>query len=143
VPADDVWLLVRRSISNPAKLDYYLSNADESTRLEMLAHIASTRYTIEQCFEEGKDDVGLDQYEVRTWPSWHRFITLGMMALAWLASVRTKLPGEGRFPYAPAISPDLEHELATPAPGEKSPPLLTRSYGRRRCLPGAFPKSAA
>ncbi|WP_437590205.1 hypothetical protein [Sorangium sp. So ce1000] len=57
-----------------------------------LAHVTSARYTSEQCFEEAKDDVGLDHYEVRSRPSWHRYITLGMMALAWLAFVR----GHGR-----------------------------------------------
>ena len=30
----------------------------------------------------------LDEHEVRYWPSWHRHITLSMMAHAWLASVR-------------------------------------------------------
>src|SRR6185312_4498737 len=90
-PAGESWLLARRSISDPSEVAYYLSNAPKDTSLETLARVASARYTVEQCFEEGKDDVGLDQYEVRTWPSWHRHVTLSMMALAWLASVRAKL----------------------------------------------------
>ena len=143
MPGDDVWLLVRRSVSNPTKLAYYLSNADATATLELLAHIANTRYTIEQCFEEAKDDVGLDQYEVRTWPSWHRFITLGMMALAWLASVRANLPDEGCFPYAPVINPELGREMPASTPGEKSPQPPMRARDRRRWLPGVFPKFAA
>ncbi len=91
LPAGEVWLLARRSLSDPSKIAYYLSNAGEATSIEMLLRVASTRYTIEQCFEEAKDDLGLDQYEVRTWQSWHRHITLSMMALAWLASVRAKI----------------------------------------------------
>lgn len=91
LPADQVWLLARRSISNPTEIAWYLSDAPADTPLATLAHVAASRFTIEQCFEEAKDDVGLDQYEVRTWPAWHRHITLAMMALAWLASVRISL----------------------------------------------------
>jgi SRSO17 transposase len=91
LPADDVWLLARRSVSDPKDIAWYLSNAPSDTPLRVLARVAATRFTIEQCFEEAKDDVGLDQYEVRTWPAWHRHITLAMMALAWLASVRLAL----------------------------------------------------
>jgi hypothetical protein len=116
LPTDEVWLLARRSISKPSEVAYYLSNAEADTPLATLAHVASTRYTIEQCFEEAKDDVGLDHYEVRTWSSWYRYITLGMMALAWLVFARAKLPDEGTFPYAPAINPEPEHEAAAAAP---------------------------
>ena len=41
---------------------YYLSNTDAEISLATLAHVASSRYTIEQCFEDAKDDVGLDHY---------------------------------------------------------------------------------
>jgi SRSO17 transposase len=40
-----------------------------------------------------KGEVGLDQYEVRLYPSWYRHITLAMLALAYLAVVRSRLPG--------------------------------------------------
>ncbi|WP_437715940.1 hypothetical protein WMF45_05705 [Sorangium sp. So ce448] len=66
---------------------YYLSNAGANTPLTTLAHDASTRYTIELCFEEAKDNVGLDHYEVRSWPSWHRYISMRSVdpILAWCA----------------------------------------------------------
>ena len=83
--------MARRSLAAPTEIAYYLSNAGTGMTLPMLAWVAARRYTIEQCCEEAKDDVGLDHYEVRTWPSWHRYVTLMMMALAWLASVRAKL----------------------------------------------------
>jgi SRSO17 transposase len=143
VPSEEVWLLARRSVSKPSEMAYYLSNADADVSLATLAHVASSRYTIEQCFEEAKDDVGLDHYEVRTWPSWHRYITLGMMALAWLASARAMLPDEDCFPYAPVLNPELGVEPALAAPGEKTPPFLKKALDRRRWLPGAFLKFAA
>ena len=88
LPGRDGWLLVRRSMTDPEELAYYLSNAPAETPLLKLAQVAATRYTIEQCFEEAKGHTGLDQYEVRYWHSWYRHITLSLMAHAWLASLR-------------------------------------------------------
>jgi len=88
LPGPDGWLIARRSISKPTEIAYYLSNAPIDTPLLKLAQVASTRYTVEQCIEEAKGETGLDEYEVRYWHSWHRHITLSMMAHAWLASVR-------------------------------------------------------
>jgi SRSO17 transposase len=89
VPGPECWLLARRSISDLEEIAYDLSNAPADTTLETLAQVASQRWTIEQCIEEGKGETGLDEYEVRSWDSWHRHITLSMMAHAWLASVKT------------------------------------------------------
>jgi SRSO17 transposase len=60
-------LLVRRSITEPDKLIYYLTFAPENTPVSTLVSVAGTRWTIESCFEAAKGEVGLDQYEVRTW----------------------------------------------------------------------------
>jgi len=88
LPGADAWLLARRSLNDPTELAYFLSNAPAETPLLTLAQVAATRYTVEQCIEEAKGEAGLDNYEVRHWHSWHRHITLSMMAHAWLASVR-------------------------------------------------------
>jgi SRSO17 transposase len=90
LPGPDAWLVTRRSVSDPTDIAYYLSNAPVDTPLLKLAQVASSRYTVEQCIEEAKGETGLDEYEVRYWHSWHRHITLSMMAHAWLASVRCK-----------------------------------------------------
>lgn len=90
LPGREGWLVVRRSVSDPDELAFYLSNAPAQTDLLTLAQVAATRYTIEQCLEEGKGETGLDQYEVRYWHSWYRHITLSMMAHAWLASIRLR-----------------------------------------------------
>jgi SRSO17 transposase len=90
LPADDVWLLARRSIKDQSDIAYYLSNAGTETLLSTLAQVAASRWSIEQCFKEAKGQAGLDEYEVRLWHSWYRHITLVMMAHAWLASVRQR-----------------------------------------------------
>jgi len=95
LPGETVWLLARRSTKDPGDTAYYLSNAPEETPLRTLASVATARWTIEQCFREAKGETGLDEYEVRLWHSWHRHITLVMMAHAWLAATRRKVPEKG------------------------------------------------
>jgi SRSO17 transposase len=95
MPGPDGWLLARRSISDPTEIAYYLSNAPDGTPLQTMARVASARYTVEQCIEEAKGDAGLDAYQIRHWQSWHRHITLSMMAHAWLASIRDKEAKKG------------------------------------------------
>jgi len=110
LPGPDVWLLARRSVADPEEISYYLCLAPEEISLSKLAGVASTRYTIEQCFEEGKGETGLDHYEVRYWHSGHRHITLSMMAHAWLTSVR--LSGEGKKRYGSGRSDGSGSEKA-------------------------------
>ena len=89
------WLLVRRSVSKPEELAYYVCFGPAETALEELVRVAGTRWSIEECFEEAKGQVGLDQYEVRKWDGWYRHITLAMLAHAYLAVVRNQALGKG------------------------------------------------
>jgi SRSO17 transposase len=88
------WLLARRSITDPTDIAYYLSDASGDTSLQTLASVTAVRWTVEQCIEESKGEVGLDEYEVRYWQSWHRHITCAMLAHAWLAHIRSQARGE-------------------------------------------------
>jgi SRSO17 transposase len=90
-PPWDHWLLVRRSCSDPKDLAYYVVFGPDRTTLAALAQIAGRRWTIEECFEVAKQEVGLADYEIRSWHGWYRHITLAMLALAFLASMRVKL----------------------------------------------------
>lgn len=86
------WLLVRRSLvegEKPAKRAYVLVFAKAQTTLVEMAEAIGVRWTVEQCFEEGKGEVGLDHYEVRSWQGWYRHITLCMLAHAFLVVLRT------------------------------------------------------
>ncbi len=82
------WLLVRRSLSDPQQMTAFRAFAPADTSLETLAAVAGRRWCIECCFEQAKGEVGLDQYEVRSWAGWHRHVTLSMAALAFLSVVR-------------------------------------------------------
>lgn len=84
------WLLVRRSIAKPEELAYYVVFAPEGSRLAELVRVAGSRWAIEECLESAKGEVGLDQYEVRKWAGWYRFITLALLAHAYLTVLRAK-----------------------------------------------------
>ena len=98
LPGPAVWLLARRSVSDPTEIAYYLAWAPPAPTLYDLARIAATRYTVEQCIAEAKGEAGLDQYEVRLWPSWHRHLTLALLAHAWLASLPAMEAAKGGSP---------------------------------------------
>ena len=82
------WLLVRRSLSAPTELTAYMVFAPHATPLQEVVRVAGSRWTVESSFEAAKGEVGLDQYEVRSWTAWYRHITLAMWALALLTVMR-------------------------------------------------------
>jgi len=85
------WLMIRRSCKEPGKLAYYLVFAAEDTAFAELAGAAGLRWTIEECFERAKDDLGLDHCEARSWHGWHRHMSLVMAAAAFLARLAADL----------------------------------------------------
>jgi SRSO17 transposase len=89
-------LLIRRpldALDDPKQLAYYLTFAPQGTRTETLIAVAGRRWAIEESLAAAKGEVGLDHYEVRHSHGWYRHITLAMLALAYLAVVRARLPG--------------------------------------------------
>jgi len=83
------WLLARRSIGEPTEIAYYVCYGPRTTRLLDLAKVAGSRWRIEECFQQAKNDAGLDHYQVRTWRAWYAHITLAMAGHAWLVAART------------------------------------------------------
>jgi SRSO17 transposase len=84
------WLLIRRPLEDPSDLAYYLAYGPEETSVQELVRVCDRRWAIEEDFAEAKGEVGLDQYEVRTWTAWHRFITLCLLAHAALVVLRQR-----------------------------------------------------
>lgn len=79
----EYWLMLRRSLAD-GELAYYVCRVPPGTDLQKMAQVAGTRWTVEECFEAAKGQVGLDHYEVRNWHGWYRHITLAMLAHAYL-----------------------------------------------------------
>ena len=92
-------LLVRRSLKDASEKAYYYTYAPSGTPLKTLVEVAGSRWAIEECFEQAKQETGLDEYEVRTWAGWHRHVTLSMFAHAMLAVIRARAR-RGRRPTA-------------------------------------------
>jgi len=85
------WLLIRRNIKDHTDVAFYIAFAPDIKSLQDMAKTAGSRWTIEECFEMAKGEVGLDQYQVRSWVGWYRHITFAMLALAFLTKLRWKL----------------------------------------------------
>ena len=95
-PGEIHWAIYRRNLDGSEPRDY-LSNAPEDTPLETLAYVGGSRWRIETEFETEKSDVGLDEYETRTWAGWHHHVALCLLGGAFLLSLQQAWGG-GRCP---------------------------------------------
>ena len=92
-PGEIHWAVYRRNLDG-SEPRYYLSNAPEDTPLEILAYVGGSRWRIETEFETEKSDVGLDEYETRTWAGWHHHAALCPLGGAFLLSLHQAWGGE-------------------------------------------------
>ena len=83
--ADQHLLLVRRSITKPSELAYYVCRSRTPVPLAELVRVAGSRWGVEETFQFAKNETGLDHYQVRRYDAWYRHITLSMLAAAFLA----------------------------------------------------------
>ncbi len=90
LPGPEVWLLLRRHPRHH-ELTTYLCHAPADMPLAALAHLAGRRGPIESCFQEGKQNVGLGDYEGRRGQGWHRHVTLCLLAHFFLVRQATRL----------------------------------------------------
>jgi SRSO17 transposase len=79
-------LLIRRNIAT-GELAFYRCWTSAPVSLARLVQVAGIRWCVEESFQAAKGQVGLDQYQVRGWKPWHRFVTLAMLALAFLSTL--------------------------------------------------------
>lgn len=86
-----VYLLLRKSTTNPEEVSYYITFAKDTTTFDEIVAAAGSRWSIEECFEVAKSQVGLDQYEVRSYTGWYRHITLSMLAMAFLNQLNVEI----------------------------------------------------
>jgi len=84
------WLLLRRSVTAPEEVAYFVCGGPPTTDLATLVRVAGQRWPIDEGFAMAKGDGGLDEYEVRSWTGWYRHITLSLFALAVLSVIRAR-----------------------------------------------------
>lgn len=88
LPSKKVWLIVRKD--EDGSLHYYISNAPENTNKNKFYRVLPMRWSIEQCFEDGKKYLGMDHYEHRSWQAWHRHMLFVFLAMFFLHILRIK-----------------------------------------------------
>ena len=99
LPGRDVWLVLRRSLGEEPELKTYLSIAPLDTPQTELVRIAGMRWPVETAIEDGKDNLGMGDYMVRSWIGWHHHMTECILAHHFLVRVQKRLERE-----APALT---------------------------------------
>ena len=82
------WVLFSKSLDEDEEQAFYLVAGPARTTLTRLARTAGARWSVEGGFESAKQEVGLADYEVRSWTGWYRHVTLSLLAHAILAALR-------------------------------------------------------
>jgi SRSO17 transposase len=94
LPGPDVWLVLRRNLEPVPVLKTYLCNAPPDTSSATLSWLVVQRGAVEIVIREGKDDLGLDHYEVRGWRGWHHHLTMTLLAHHFLVRLRRQWGGK-------------------------------------------------
>lgn len=93
IGGQECWLLVARNVLD-GEVKYFLSNASEDTPVQVMLHVAFSRWRIERIFQDAKGQVGLDHFEVRNYLSLMRHLILSMVSLLFLMKETQRLRGK-------------------------------------------------
>jgi len=95
MPSRPAWLVATRTRGPKPERKYFLAECSWRTSLQEILRAAFSRWSIEQCFEQGKQELGMDQYETRSWAGWHHHMTLVILAHHFLVLERGKRGKKG------------------------------------------------
>ncbi len=96
LPTRDHWLIAARNPEEPDVIKFFVSNAPAGTPIEWLAYVGYSRWSIERCFQEDKDELGFDHFEVRSWRAIHRHMYLTQISHLYLNKARERLMDQER-----------------------------------------------
>ena len=99
LPDRPVWLVIKRTMGADPVYSYAISNAPASTPWRLLVWLSGVRWTVEQCFEESKTELGMDHYEVRKYPGWHHHMLTCMLAQFFLWHLQIRLEKKSPSAY--------------------------------------------
>jgi len=80
LPDRTVWLIIKRTLGAEPSYAYAMRNAPASTPLSTLVWLSGLRWAVEQGCAEGKTELGMAHYEVRTYTGWHHHMLTTMLA---------------------------------------------------------------
>ena len=98
LPGMRLHLIVARNVLDSTEIKFFVSNAPPETSVQTMLLAAFSRWHVERCFEDQKQEVGLDQWEGRRWLGLKRHLVLTSVSYLFLAKVRTKFRGEKTEP---------------------------------------------
>jgi len=109
-PLQTGWLLCERPLGRTAgPLKWYISNLPPTTQLRTLVRAAHQRWAIEQQYQQLKEELGLDHFEGRSFPGWHRHVVLTALAYTWLQHERRRR--RARAPTLPVVRGVIQEVL--------------------------------
>jgi SRSO17 transposase len=108
-------LVVIRTVDQEPRVWYTLSNAPAEVPLAKVVEVHSRRHGAEELFGAGKGEVGLGQYEVRSWVGWHHHMTLSLLALWFLQREKRQFGGENPGPHGAAVAGGVQPVVAAAA----------------------------
>jgi SRSO17 transposase len=111
LPDRTVWLVIKRTMGTEPRYSYYISNAPASTPLRTFVWLSGLRWAVEQCFEEGKTELGMAHYEVRKYPGWHHHMLTTMLAHFFLWHLKLRLGKKSACPHRVAASDIIGRRL--------------------------------
>src|SRR5438128_400853 len=111
LPARSVWLVIKRTLGAEPTYSYYISNAPVSTPLRTFVWLSGLRWAVEQCFEEGKTELGMAHYEVRKYAGWHHHMLTTMLAHFLLWHLKLRVGKKSPSPYRVAAAHDIRGRL--------------------------------
>jgi SRSO17 transposase len=88
LPGPRSWAIFRRTLGPQPEVKFYLSNAPVTCPPQEFVHVAGMRWPVETALEEGKGEIGMDQYETRTWRGWHHHMAQSFLASLFLLRLR-------------------------------------------------------
>jgi len=91
LPGIRLHLVVARNMLDPEEVKYFVSNAPPETPVQTLLLVGFSRWRVERCFEDQKQEVGLDQWEGRRWLGLKRHLILTSISYLFLARMRQRL----------------------------------------------------
>ena len=99
LPDRTVWLVIKRTVGTEPSYAYAISNAPASTPMSTFVWLSGLRWAVEQCFEEGKTELGMDHYEVRKYVGWHHHMLTTMLAHFFLWHLKLHLGKKSAGPH--------------------------------------------
>jgi SRSO17 transposase len=115
LPDRTVWLVIKRTLGADPVYAYYISNAPVSTPLRTFVWLSGLRWAVEQCFEEGKTELGMAHYEVRKYAGWQHHMLTTMLAHFFLWHLKLRLGKKSPSPDRVAAAHDLRGRLTPTA----------------------------